>query len=88
MHVPHQPPPPSVKHAIHLPPYPLNARPPPPQAIPTNTRFACNEVMEKAKAEKPWFGIEQVRGAAGLRAGSGGAAVFLLVVIFKFPNLR
>lgn len=27
--------------------------------IPTNTRFACNDAMTKAKAEEPWFGIEQ-----------------------------
>lgn len=31
-----------------------------PQAIPTNTRAACADVMEKAKAHEPWFGIEQV----------------------------
>lgn len=29
-------------------------------AIPTNTRAACAEACEKAKAHEPWFGIEQV----------------------------
>lgn len=32
----------------------------PMRPIPTNTRFAAAEVMEKAKAQEPWFGIEQV----------------------------
>lgn len=27
--------------------------------IPTNTRNACNKIMEQAKAHEPWFGIEQ-----------------------------
>ena len=27
--------------------------------IPTNTRVACNEIMEKVKGKEPWFGIEQ-----------------------------
>jgi glutamine synthetase len=31
----------------------------PMKPIPTNTRFACNEVMEKTMADVPWFGIEQ-----------------------------
>jgi glutamine synthetase len=31
------------------------------EPLPSNTRFRCNEVMEKcmAKGEEPWFGIEQ-----------------------------
>nr|QKY15333.1 glutamine synthetase (glnA) [Polytomella parva] len=29
------------------------------KAIPTNSRAACADVMEKVKAEEPWFGIEQ-----------------------------
>ncbi len=27
--------------------------------IPTNTRYAANIAMEKAKEFEPWFGIEQ-----------------------------
>ncbi len=27
--------------------------------IPTNTRFACAEVMKRAEKHEPWFGIEQ-----------------------------
>ncbi len=34
--------------------------------IPTNTRFACAEVMKRAEAEEPWFGIEQVRNVCWL----------------------
>ena len=29
------------------------------EAIPTNTRVACNAVMDKVKHLEPWFGIEQ-----------------------------
>ena len=29
------------------------------EKIPTNTRFDCNAVMDQAKDEEPWFGIEQ-----------------------------
>jgi hypothetical protein len=46
---------------------PAEPRPPPrsePVPIPTNTRHACAEVMKRAEAEEPWFGIEQVRTAA------------------------
>ena len=28
--------------------------------IPTNTRAACDKVMQECKDEEPWFGIEQV----------------------------
>ncbi|KAJ9529624.1 hypothetical protein QJQ45_014392 [Haematococcus lacustris] len=31
----------------------------PMKPIPTNTRAACADVMEKVKDEEPWFGIEQ-----------------------------
>jgi len=27
--------------------------------IPTNTRYNCNQLMEKVKKHKPWFGLEQ-----------------------------
>eukprot|EP00474_Spongospora_subterranea_P008411 CRZ08869.1 hypothetical protein [Spongospora subterranea] len=27
--------------------------------LPSNTRYACNKIMEAATAQKPWFGIEQ-----------------------------
>lgn len=30
------------------------------EPLPTNTRYAAAAAMEKAKAEEPWFGIEQV----------------------------
>lgn len=29
------------------------------EPIPTNTRFECARVMEKAKEQEPWFGLEQ-----------------------------
>jgi len=31
----------------------------PMKPLPSNTRHACADVMEKAKAHEPWFGIEQ-----------------------------
>lgn len=29
------------------------------EPLPTNTRFACEQVMDKAKELEPWFGLEQ-----------------------------
>lgn len=37
--------------------------------IPSNTRFSCAEVMQKAKEHKPWFGIEQEYSLMDLQSG-------------------
>ena len=38
--------------------------------LPTNTRAACADAMERAKEHVPWFGIEQVRSCGLLPSGS------------------
>ena len=47
------------------PPRVVDGKVTPIKPIPTNTRWAANEAMEKAKDQEPWFGIEQVRGGLG-----------------------
>ncbi|KAL6070513.1 Glutamine synthetase cytosolic isozyme 1-3 [Balamuthia mandrillaris] len=42
------------------------------QPIPTNTRYHANEIMEKAKDHKPWFGLEQEYTIFSVRGGPFG----------------
>lgn len=58
--------------------------------IPTNTRAPCAAAMEKAAAEEPWFGIEQVRFFFFFSPLFSSSTLFLLLsfsLTLLFPSL-